>query len=221
MLFTTKFFCHDYSFNFNCFSIFGWFFYDKNWRVIRSNSSYAGSHLPYELTNIRIKIIKILAGALKAFPRKNIGQFLSRDLIKLPSAVFPTHECAMPPGPLRMSVTRPRGYNPLGVKSSSIQTISLTQNSSAGWLHFLRRRRVCSNSPRMLFQKVSLLYFPLPMTLKPTAKKVMSVQSGSCWASVETRPQFQCWLDSKDANWLGLLFQQRWLLTSPERGGQN
>ena len=112
------------------------FFDDKNWRKIRSNSSNAGSHLPYELTNIRIKIIKILAGALKAFPRKNIGQFLSRDLIKLPSAVFPKHECAMPPGPLRMSVTRPRGYNPLGVKSSSIQTISLTQISSAGWLHF-------------------------------------------------------------------------------------
>ena len=56
-----------------------------------------------------------------------------------PCGVFRTHERALPSGPVKVSMIRPSGQMPRGVKSSSFHTRSPVLMISSGCEHFVRR----------------------------------------------------------------------------------
>ena len=86
-------------------------------------------------------IISILGEPL-AFSLGVIKANFTAGRVIFPSAVFITHERALPPGPVKISMIRPTGQMPRGVKSSSIPTRSPVLMISSGCDHFVCRMSV-------------------------------------------------------------------------------
>ena len=93
------------------------------------------------------EVLKSVFGSTKAS--------FTAGLVSAPNAALITHERAIPPGPVSVSTTLPRGHMPCGVQSSRIHTSSCFSLVSSFWSHLVRLIRVGAYSFSSRFQKLS------------------------------------------------------------------